>query len=170
MGYDVIEQWECDWKSKRQALKVDNKYKYPTEHRFRLTEKEILDAVISDQLFGALEVDVYVPDSLKAYFADLPPIFKNCIVQHKDIGEHMQSYLQENNATFPDTKYLIASMFGEKILLITPMIKWLLEKGVKISKVHQVIEFQPKPCFKEFADNVSDDRRTGIEQLFYYRN
>ena len=33
--------------------------------------------------------------------------------------------------------------------------------GLEITKVYQIIEFDPKKCFECFANNVSDDRRGG---------
>ena len=54
---------------------------------------------------------------------------------------------------------LIGSLKGEKILLATPLLKWYLEHGLKVTKVHQVVEFTPEPCFKPFGDAVSDARR-----------
>ena len=56
---------------------------------------------------------------------------------------------------------LIGSLKGEKILLATPLLKWYLEHGLKVTKVYQVIEFTPKPCFKQFGDALSDARRAG---------
>ena len=122
---------------------------------------EILDAIREDKMFGAVEVDISVPEDLKPYFTDLPPIFKNSIVKHVDIGEHIQKFLEDSNRRLKDTKYLIASMTGTKILLITPLLRWYLEKGLKVTKIYQVVEFSPKRCFNSFAEQVSDDRRAG---------
>ena len=36
-----------------------------------------------------------------------------------------------------------------------------MEHGLEVTKVHQVIEFTPEPCFKPFGDAVSDARRAG---------
>ena len=47
------------------------------------------------------------------------------------------------------------------MLLATPLLKWYLEHGLEVTKVHQVIEFTPEPCFKPFGDAVSDVRRAG---------
>ena len=162
-GYEVVEKWECEFKLMKDSVSAEskNKYFYPTEHRYRMIESEILEAVTTEQLFGALEVDVSVPDELKDYFADLPPIFKHATITYNDIGEHMQGYLEENKIKYVDRENLIASMFGEKILLITPMVNWLLKKGVKITKIYQVIEFDPKTCFKKFVNDVCNDRRAG---------
>jgi len=34
-------------------------------------------------------------------------------------------------------------------------------KGLIITRVYQIVEFQPKRCFQEFSDKVSNDRRAG---------
>ena len=73
----------------------------------------------------------------------------------------MREFLKESGQRFPNTRYLIGSMFGKKILLITPLLKWYLENGLVVTKVYQLIQFQPKKCFERFANQVSDDRRAG---------
>jgi hypothetical protein len=39
-----------------------------------MTEDQILTAVMDEKLFGALEVDLHVPDTMKSKFAEMPPI------------------------------------------------------------------------------------------------
>ena len=57
---------------------------------------------------------------------------------------------------------LIGSLKGEKILLATPFLKWYLEHGLEVTKVHQVVpESTPDSCFKPFGDAVLDARRDG---------
>ena len=73
----------------------------------------------------------------------------------------MKAYAEENNIMAQPRRSLIGSMKGEKILLATPLLKWYLEHGLEVTKVHQVIEFTPEPCFKPFGDAVSDARRAG---------
>lgn len=91
----------------------------------------------------------------------MPPVFKNTTVTVDDIGDYMRGFLQQTEKTFRDTRYLIGSMFAEKILLITPLLQWYLSHGLIVSKIHQVIEFCPKQCFQHFVDGVSNDRRAG---------
>ena len=45
--------------------------------------------------------------------------------------------------------------------MATPLLKWYLEHGLEVTRVHQVIEFTPEPCFKPFRDAVSDARGAG---------
>jgi hypothetical protein len=46
-------------------------------------------------MFGALEVDLQVPDDLKGTFAEMSPVFKNTHVSRDDIGDHMKTYAEE---------------------------------------------------------------------------
>lgn len=36
-----------------------------------------------------------------------------------------------------------------------------MEHGLVISRVYQVVEFTPNPCFADFTEEVSDARRRG---------
>lgn len=91
----------------------------------------------------------------------MTPVFKNCVVTENDIGEHMQEFLASQGEQYKPTKYLIGSMYAKDILLITPLARWYLEEGLIITKIEQLIQFEPKPCFKAFAESVSNDRRAG---------
>ena len=126
-----------------------------------MSEQEILGHIREGSIFGAAEVDVRVPEHLKEYFHELPPVFKNVTVRYADIGEYMQNYIKESGQTFKERRYTIGSMFAEKQLFITPLLQWYIKMGLEITKIHQVIEFSPRKCFKNFMNQVSDDRRNG---------
>ncbi len=160
-GYRLVTIWECEWKEYKRSHTIHNRYAYRTESEYRMTESSLLDRVKEGLIFGAVEVDIHVPDSLIEYFSEMPPIFKNTVVKYEDIGNFMQNFLKDTNRTFKDTRYLIGSMFGNKILIITPLLVWYLNHGLVVTKVHQLIEFSPSRCFKQFADRVSNDRRAG---------
>ena len=108
-----------------------------------------------------LTLNYQVPQDLKPYFQEMPPIFKNTVITSDHIGDFMRSYLDSVGQTFQDTRYLIGSMWGKNILLITPLLKWYIDHGLVVTKIHQVIEFKPKRCFVGFVDQISDDRRAG---------
>ncbi|KAJ8311825.1 hypothetical protein KUTeg_010638 [Tegillarca granosa] len=94
-GYKVIELWECQYKEFcRQHPKmydVINKSRpdFFQKHKYKnVTEDQILQAVVNDQLFGAIEVDIEVPEQWPSYFqhpsltpfdffAEMCPLFCN---------------------------------------------------------------------------------------------
>ena len=163
-GFSLVEMWECEWRQYKSANgenAVHNSYTYKTENTYRMTELEVLAHVMNGDIFGAVEVDIRVPDDKKWLFEEMTPVFKNTTISQDDIGDYMRDYLTHDGKTFKDTRYLIGSMFGDKILLITPLLKWYLEHGLIVTKVYQVIEFEPRQCFGEFVTNISDDRRAG---------
>ncbi len=50
-------------------------------------------------------------------------------------------------------------MMMEKNLLYTPLLKWYLQQGLKITKFHCATKYAPEKSFQQFADEVSDARR-----------
>ena len=71
--------WECQWKRYHQSsgVVIHNPYKYSTENEFRMDEQDVIDYIRDGKIFGAVEVDLEVPNHLKHKFRDMPPIFKN---------------------------------------------------------------------------------------------
>ncbi|XP_072022325.1 uncharacterized protein [Amphiura filiformis] len=91
----------------------------------------------------------------------MSPIFKNTEISRNDIGSFMQSYAEEYDIMSTPRRSLIGSMFGEKMLFATPLLKWYLAHGLQITRVYEVIEYTPVACFSQFVDAVSDARRMG---------
>ena len=165
-GYRVVEMWECQWRETKKTKRELQRF-IATEIRRKLDQvktmsaERILSEVRNERLFGCVEVDIRVPEHLKEKFSEMCPIFKNTNISREDIGEFMKAYAEENNIMAQPRRSLIGSMKAEKILLATPLLKWYLEHGLEVTKIHQVVEFTPKPCFKTFGDAVSDARRAG---------
>jgi hypothetical protein len=67
-----------------------------------MRESQILDMVRDGCMFGALEVDIEVPEELKDYFSEMTPIFKNVTVSLSDIGHYMQEHLKNTKQPFRD--------------------------------------------------------------------
>jgi len=73
----------------------------------------------------------------------------------------MREYAEQNDIMSKPRKMLVTCYSSKKIMLITPLLKWYINKGLKVTKVHQFIQFKPSACFKSFGDQVSDARRLG---------
>ena len=148
----VVEMWECDWKRERDP---------PPRQKWKMTQNEILTAVIDGTLFGIVECDVRVLDNLREYFSEMQPVFKNVTVTRDDIGPFMRQYAEENDIMSTPRCMLVGSYRGEKILLTTPLLQWYLAHGLVVDRVYQIVEYSPKPCFRNFGDSVSAARRAG---------
>ncbi|CAB4021097.1 Zinc finger and SCAN domain-containing 22, partial [Paramuricea clavata] len=165
-GFNLVECWECEWrdmKKRNSALQrfIATHLRRPLDKLKTMTKQSIINAVKNDKLFGCVECDIHVPESLREYFKEMCPIFKNTEIRREDIGEFMKSYAEENNIMPRPRRSLIGSMIGKKIMLATPLLKWYLEHGLEVTHVYQIVEYTPKPCFKPFGDAVSDARRAG---------
>jgi hypothetical protein len=52
-------------------------------------------------------------------------------------------------------------MSAKKILLASPLLKWYLNRGLVVTHIYQAVEYQPKSCFKNFQEDISNARRDG---------
>ena len=148
----VVEMWECDWKRERDP---------PPRQKWKMTQNEILTAVIDGTLFGMIECDIHVPPELRPYFSEMQPIFKNTTVTRDDIGPFMRQYAEEHDIMSTPRRMLVGSFHGIKLLLATPLLRWYLAHGLVVDRVYQVVDYEPNPCFQRFGESVSAARRAG---------
>jgi hypothetical protein len=177
-GYEVISVWECDYEENHSMNAVlsgiPDSYLPPfsRSHSSRHPSKEdLLEAVSNDSFFGMLEVDIYVPKQWSSgfesnltphqYFGEMCPLFCNVDIPFEQIGAHMQDHAAKNDLGTEPRRSLVGGMSAEKILLATPLLKWYIEHGLRVTRVYQAIEFVGKLCFKPFQEEVSNARREG---------
>jgi hypothetical protein len=46
-------------------------------------------------------------------------------------------------------------------IFISPLLRWYVEHGLKVTQIHQVVEYTSAVCFQKFGDNISEARRAG---------
>ena len=179
-GYDVEEMWECEFGEFCQehpeiyALGWEMRPTFYRKHRGKVNEKQILAGVRDETLFGMVEVDIEVPQRWEGdfrprlspwdYFKEMSPLFCNVEVKFEDIGAHMQNHLEQEGLNTHPRRLLVGGMKAEKILLATPLLKWYLDHGMKVTRVYQVVEFNALACFKSFVNDVTEARRAGDER------
>ncbi len=98
---------------------------------------------------------------------EMSPILKNVVIDATDkniIGEHMFDYCKDNKISLHKGKNLIGSMFGEKILLYSPLLKWYLEHGLIITKFHNAISYVACVCFQELGEAIADAKRADADK------
>ena len=160
-GYRIVQKRECDWHHQREYFdqrEFVRKYLELPEYS-TMTQKYLLDMVADGEFFGMVRCDIEVPDEHLEFWADLPPIFKNTLVGLEDIGEHMRGFCVAHGILEKPRRTLISSYVGNDIMLGTPLLKWLLEHGLRVTKVHEAFEFKPAECFKGFIEKATNIRR-----------
>eukprot|EP00794_Sanderia_malayensis_P002749 gene2749-biopygen2267 len=99
-GYTVVRMKECDWRmavhNSPHIQQVINSKRLKYANNVEFTEAEVLDDILHDRAFGAIEIDIHVPEHLREYFKEFTPIFKNTDVEFKDIGDYLQRVVEEH--------------------------------------------------------------------------
>ena len=157
----VVEMWECGWKEIRKEPDVKSFLAPTRRQKWKMTQQQIITAVVDGTLFGMVECDVRVPEHLQDHFAEMQPIFKIANVSRDDIGPFMRQYAVEHDIMSTPRRMLVGSFHGIKLLLATPLLRWYLAHGLVVDRVYQIVEYSPKPCFQQFGDSVSAARRAG---------
>ena len=126
---------------------------------------KIIQNVPNDKLFGFFQVDIEVPEQLLDKFSEFSPLFVLSVVPENQIPQHMQDYkINTGRKKIKNNKKLLGVMKAEKILLYSPLLKWYLNHGLQITKIHKYISYTPGRPFKWFPEEVSGARRAADQE------
>ena len=117
--------------------------------------------VMTDKFFGFLEVDIEVPEDKWEYFSEMCPIFINKEYSEDVCGQYTNNLLEKLGKKPTKSRKLISILKAEKILLKSTRLKWLIEHGCVVTKLHGIIEAKRGRIFKSFMDWVTNERRKG---------
>lgn len=130
----------------------------------------VKEQTLNEEFFGCCEVDIEVPKKLWNKFTEFPPLFIHADVNTRNCGEYTDrliNHLGRTNKLYRhkiDSK-LISSLKATKVLIMTPLLKWYLEHGLVVTKLHSVIEAQRGKPMKDFIDWGADQRRLGDQEV-----
>ena len=121
---------------------------------------ELIQNVLNDKLFGFFQVDIEVPEQLWDKFSEFSPLFILSEVPEDQIPQHMHAYkINTGRKKIKNNKKLLGVMKAEKILLYSPLLKWYLNHGLQVTKIHKYISYTSGRPFKWFPEEVSGARR-----------
>ena len=121
---------------------------------------EIILKVLNDELFGFFEVDLEVPDQLRDKFSEFCPLFVISEVPEERIPQHMKDYkINTGRKMIKNNKKLLGVMKAEKILIYSPLLKWYLNHGLQVTKIHRYISYTSGTPFAWFPEEISSARR-----------
>ena len=108
--------------------------------------------VQNNDLFGFAQVDIEVPGELHDKFSEMIP--------DEQIPDHMHEYLKKTGRKrISGTRKLCGVMEAKKILLYTPVLKWYLDHGLKVTGFYQFLRYTRGKPFAWFPEEVADARR-----------
>ena len=123
-------------------------------------QDEIIQNVLNDKLFGFFEVDIEVPEQKRKRFSEFCPLFVISEVPEDKIPQHMKDYkINTGRKMIKNNKKLLGVMKDEKILIYSPLLKWYLNHGLQVTKIHRYISYTSGRPFKWFPEEVSSARR-----------
>ena len=123
-------------------------------------QDEIIQNVLNDKLFGFFEVDIEVPEQKRKRFSEFCPLFVISEVPEYQIPQHMKDYkINTGRKMTKNNKKLLGVMKAKKILLYSPLLKWYLNHGLQVTKIHRYISYTSGRPFKWFPEEVSSARR-----------
>ena len=71
-----------------------------------------------------------MPEHLRDYFSNFPPIFKNTAVSRDDIGNLKKQYAEKENIIFQPKRMLISSFILTNGTIISPLLLFHLQLGL----------------------------------------
>ena len=167
LGYTVVSVWECEWERTvsatekiRSFLKTFFASMYPSRWK-ELSEERLISRIASGAFYGLVECDVHVPPHLEGKFSEMAPIFKNALVGREHLSPIMLEHAESHDYLRRPQRMLIGSLKGERILLYSELLKWYLQHGLVVSRVHQLVEYVPRKIFERFGLSVTEARRLG---------
>ena len=73
----------------------------------------------------------------------------------------MRAHVWEYQLSDKPRRLLVGGTKARQILLATPLLKFYLDHGLRVTKIYQVVEYRKMACFESFVQEVSDARRAG---------
>lgn len=124
--------------------------------RKNIDDEEILSMVLNGTFYGLLKVDIVTPENAQKKFLDLnhPPIFRHISVEHEMIHENFKSFAKEKYRKFPLHQQLGLTFHATEIILVSPLLRFYLQNGLKVTKIYYFLQFSPEKCFKPYIDKL----------------
>ena len=163
-GYQIFEMWECEWwtlyktdASVKSHLRENFPYRRP------LSEEGLMQEIIDGKLYDSVQCDIEMPEHLRDYFSNFPPIIKNTAVSRDDIRNLMKQYAEKQIFIVQPRGMLISSFILTNGTIITPLFLFFLKFGLVCKKIHRFVQCNPRKCSDNFVQSAVDARRQGDE-------
>ncbi len=137
----------------------------------RFQEKDILQ-MTPDQKYGYIfEVDLEYPENLHKLHNDLPLAVEQMVVNDEMLSKYCNDIKEELDINSDKVKKLVPNLNKKtKYICHYQNLKLYLQLGLKLTKVHRVLEFEQSNWLKPYIDFNSTKRslsKSEFEKAFY---
>ena len=113
---------------------------------------------LNDSLFGFAQVDLEVSEELEDKFSEMVPFF--VVDEIRQVPKYIEKYREETSREEnKNARKLLGMMKAEKILLYTPLLKWYIEHGLKLTAYHKFLKYKAGRPFDWFPEEVAQALR-----------
>ena len=152
----VIVIWGCVWKEILKQVKNTPTKIMPLILQDTHTIDEILQSIMDEKLFGFILCDIETPEHLQAEMKNFPPLIKREVITDEYLSEYMAERFEKR---YPGKKLkqetVIQCFNAKNHLLLTSLVKFYLEIGLKVTKIHRVIQYRPYRSLSPFVKHVT---------------
>ena len=150
-SYQIVEMWEREcWSLYQTDASVKSHLRENFPYKRPLSEEGLMQEIIDGRHFGYVQCDIEVPEHLRDYFSNFPPIFKNTVVSRNDIGNLMKQYAEKENIMVQPRRMLISSFILTRGTIITPLLLLFLKLGQFVKRFAGLFNTLP-----EIASTIS---------------
>ena len=138
---------------------IDLKPPFLAKHPFGpVTQECIMRNIVEGSYFGFILADLEIPPERRPFFDIMPPIFATHSLSYDDWPEVMKKKAKEQNIPTCNRRLLMSGFQAKELLINDELARYYMQIGVRITKIHQCIEFTPREPFKQFAEDVTANR------------
>ena len=153
----------CRWKKIKSSLEKFPTGQYAFIGKEKISEDDIIKSIESENFYGIIKCDVSTPSDVIEEFSHLnfPLIFHRFSVQESMLSESMRSRAKTSGYEFPTTVCGLTWQ-GTELILSTPLARFYLSLGMKISNIQWASEFLSSCPFEHFV------RKEALKYYKYY--
>lgn len=154
----VVTISSCEWYAEKCEM---DKTTYTPEISPLLFERtvkwqKLISLVQEGRLYGFMVVDLQKTKSSDKWLRlNWPPVMQKSEILYEDLNPWMRALYEPRD--FPK-QTIVQRMHAKKLLLHTDLIRFYLENGFMVSKVHKVYEYQGAHCFRKVFQTVYEAR------------
>ena len=151
--YTVIEITSCEWYKQRQNPEViQNPTISPFLHETSKSEAELIRAIEEEIIFGFCVIDLTPTEAARKWeSANWGPLFEHIDVTYDMLPSWMAKEVDKKD--YPK-RQLVQTFDATNYFCSTRMAKFYIDHGYKITKLHQLIEYEPAAVLQMFHDKV----------------